>query len=361
MKIRTIPINRAVPGMIVAADLYNTWNQLIISNGVSLTDRIIARLKYYSIKQIPIYIRETKKSVEEPVLKNASQYQAIKASAEFKQFQGKYVDTVDNFRSELNKLSSSNSTVDINGLLSYSNNLLENCRNGMHLFDVLHCMREFDDITYVHCVNVSLLCNVFGKWLKLPKEELDMLTLAGLLHDIGKLTLPSELINKQERLTDSEFTLIKTHTLQGYNMLKDKNLDERVVNAALMHHERCDGSGYPYRLKGNDIDTFAKIIAIVDVYDAMTSPRVYRPALTPFEAIASFEAEGLQKFDPKYIMIFLEEIVQAYIGNRVLLNNNMEGEIRMINKHALSRPVIQVGSEFIDLSKHNEIEILSMI
>lgn len=360
VKTKTISIRQALPGMIVADDLYNSANQLVISKGISLTDKIITRLKFYSIKQFSIIILE-KGDIAEPVTSQASQSQIIRESADFKQFHTAFVDSVESFKGELNKLTSNDVNVDVDNLLEHTNSILKNCRNGMHLFDMLHCMREYDDITYIHSVNVSLLCNVLGGWLKLSEEDIEALTLAGLLHDIGKLTLPSEIINKQERLSTSEYITIKTHTIQGFNMLKNKNLDERIVNAALMHHERCDGSGYPYRLKGDEIDVFAKIIAIADVYDAMTSARAYRPALTPFEAISTFEAEGLQKFDPKFIMVFLSEIVQAYIGNRVLLSNNKEGEVRMINKHALSRPIIQVGKEFIDLSKDHSLEIVSML
>lgn len=360
MKIKTISIRQAKPDMIVATDIYNDSNQLVISKGIALTDRIITRLKFYSIKTLPIIIIE--KTGEKELVDNlTSQSQRTKESVTFKKFKTSFTDSVQSFKGELNKLSSNDSDVDIPILLEHTNSILKNCRNGMHLFEMLHCMREFDDITYTHSLNVSLLCNVFGNWLKLSPEDVETLTMAGLLHDVGKLTLPSELINKQSRLSPSEYVTIKTHTLQGFNKLKNKNLDQRIINATLMHHERCDGSGYPYGLKGHEIDDFSKIIAIVDVYDAMTSQRVYRPALSPFEAISIFESEGLQKYDPKYIMIFLEEIVQSYIGNRVLLNNSLEGEIRMINKHAMSRPIIQVGKSFIDLSKEHNIEIVSML
>ncbi|MFV0341782.1 MAG: HD-GYP domain-containing protein [Anaerocolumna sp.] len=360
MKTRNISIRQARPGMIVANDLYNESNQLVISKGIPLTDKIITRLKFYSIKEFPIILMD--KILQPPTLTTTTSHsQMTKKSTSFKKFETAFIKSVESFKVELNKLSTNDTNVDVMGLLEHTNSILKNCRNGMHLFDMIHCMREYDDITYIHSVNVSLLCNVFGRWLKLSDEDIEAITLAGLLHDIGKLTLPQELVTKQSQLTPSEYITIKTHPLQGFNTLKGKNLDQRVINAALMHHERCDGSGYPYRLKGHEIDDFAKIVAIVDVYDAMTSNRSYRPALSPFEVIRTFESEGLQKFDPKFIMVFLNEIVQAYIGNRVVLNNKMEGEVRMINKHALARPIIQVGNDFIDLSKNYDLEIVSMV
>lgn len=360
LRTRRISIRQAAPGMVAADDIYNSSNQMVISRGTPLTEKIITRLKFYCISDFNIVIPEKTKpasTVVEPV----SHSQRLRKTAEFKNFSSTFDKSVQDFKGELSKISSGDTEININGLLEQTSKILSNSRNGIHVFDMLHCMREYDDITYVHSVNVSLLCNVFGHWLKLSENDIEVLTLSGLLHDIGKLTLPSDIINKKDRLTPTEYAIIKTHTLQGFNTLNSKNIDSRVKQTALMHHERYDGSGYPSGLKGTEIDTFARIVGIVDVYDAMTSPRVYRPALSPFDAIRLFETEGLQKYDPKFMMIFLQEIVQAYVGNRVRLNNKVEGEIRMINTHALSKPVIQVGSGFIDLSKEKELYIEAVL
>lgn len=357
MKRKRITIRQATPGMVAGEDIYNYNNQLIISEGTVLTDKIITRLKFYSISDFNIALEETK--TQGPI--ELSQTQIIRDSVAFKKFNTTFMESLPNFKGKLNNINSEDKTLDVSGLLEHTTRILSNSRNGIHVFDMLHCMREYDDITYVHSVNVSLIANVFGHWLKLPEKDIEVLTLSGLLHDIGKLTLPPEIINKQESLTETEYTKVKTHTLEGYEILKNKNVDDRVKNVALMHHERCDGSGYPNGLHSSQIDSFAKIIAITDVYDAMTSARVYRPALCPFEAISLFEAEGLQKFDPHYIMTFLQEIVQSYVGKRVRLNNKTVGEIRMINNNYLSRPIIQAGSRFIDLSKEHDLIIEAIL
>ena len=118
-----------------------------------------------------------------------------------------------------------------------------------------------------------------------------------------------------------------------------------------MHHERCDGSGYPFGIKNGKIDTFAKMVAIVDVYDAMTSARIYRGPMCPFKVVDIFESEGLQKYDTRFIMTFLENIVNTYMLNRVKLSDGREGDIVFINKQKYSRPTIKSGDEFIDLMK----------
>ncbi|MHB8129402.1 MAG: HD-GYP domain-containing protein, partial [Mobilitalea sp.] len=213
----------------------------------------------------------------------------------------------------------------------------------------------------VHCLNVSLICNIFAGWLKFSPEDTRILTLGGLLHDIGKMMIPKEIISKDGKLTDEEYKIIKTHSIKGYQALKDHPVDIRVKYAALMHHERCDGSGYPNGFVAEQIDDYAKIVAIADVYDAMTSNRRYRNAICPFDVVENFEHEGFLKYDPGYLMIFMERIVQSYMHNIVRLNDGREGEVVMINKLALSRPVLRIGTGFVDLSKEHKLTIEAII
>ena len=129
-----------------------------------------------------------------------------------------------------------------------------------------------------------------------------------------------------------------------------------------MHHERCDGSGYPFGFQKDDLSPFSMVLAIVDVYDAMTAARSYRGPLCPFCVIQQFEDEGLQKFNPKYILTFLEHIAATYQNNRVLLSNGRRATIVMLNKHRLSKPIVQFEDEsFLDLSKQNELTITAVI
>ncbi len=360
MKARRISIREAVPGMITAEDVYTFSNQLVIGKGTRLSDKVITKLRFYSVSHFSIIVEEAKAQHTPPIAMD-SYSKTIKASPEFKKFNESFVESIGDFKSNLTEILKSEQDIDVTELLNHTNKIMSEARNGIHVFDMLHCLRTFDDITFVHSINVSLICRVFGGWLKLPSKDIEVLTLCGLLHDVGKLTLPTSIIQKKEPLTDEEFQLIKTHTIRGYKLLKDKNIDQRVKFATLMHHERSDGTGYPRGLKGNEVSDFSKIVAIADVYDAMTSPRVYRDALCPFDAISMFENEGLQKYEPKYIMTFLENIGQSYLGNHVRLSNKLEGEIIMLNKQCLSRPVIKTGDVFIDLSKVHDLHIEAIL
>jgi len=230
-----------------------------------------------------------------------------------------------------------------------------------NVFDIVHNMRQSSDITYAHSINVAMICHTIAKWVGMSEEEATMAFTCGILHDIGKLRIPDEIINKTEKLTKEEFDLLKTHPIEGYNMLKELPIDKHIKNAALMHHERSDGSGYPIGMKGNDIDKFARIVAIADVYEAATAPRVYRKGLSPFEVFELFEKEGIQKYDTHMIMTFMEKLADTYMLNRVRLSNDMIGKIVFINKQAVSRPVVKCGETFIDLSKETDITIAEII
>ena len=344
--------------MVVAVDVYTKNNHLVIAKETILTDKIITRLEFYSVIDISVYSDSIETPVEFP---QSTYYEDIKNSEAFQRFHLAYKNTVSEFKNTLDSIVTEQKEVDTDQLLGDVSKILYQCNSNIELFNMLHCMRQYDDTTYVHCLNVSLICNIIGKWLHFMPEDLEVITLCGLLHDLGKLMIPSSIISKPAKLTEDEFTTIKTHTIRGYNLLKSKHIDPRIKHAALMHHERCDGSGYPYGFYSEQIDSYAKLVAIADVYDAMTCARVYRGPLCPFDVVSIFETEGYTKYDPKYIMTFLEGIVQTYMYNSVRLSNNLEGEIVLINKLELSRPVIKVGDKFIDLTKQRSIHIEALI
>ena len=219
------------------------------------------------------------------------------------------------------------------------------------IFDMINNMRQYDDTTYAHSINVALISNVLAGWIGLEEQEVLLATQCGLLHDIGKLTIPSNIIKKPGELTAEEFNIMKTHAYAGYELLSKHNVNPHILNAAMMHHERFDGSGYPFGLRGEKIDVYARIVSIADVYDAMTSRRIYRTAICPFKVIETFEKEGLQKYDAQFILTFMENVLDTYIRSRVRLSDGRNGEVIMINKQKMSRPLIRSGSCYIDLSK----------
>jgi len=350
IRIRT---DQAVSGMIVAADVYTSNDQLIITKGTRLDERMITKLRFYNISGLSVYKRD-------PIEINnqeESYLEKLRNTPEFKKFNRTYVETISEIENNFYKMANGESEVDIDNLLKETDRILNEGRSGIHIFEMLHGIRDYDDMTFVHSLNVSLICSVFAGWLKMSKEETRIVTLAGLFHDIGKMLVPREIIAKAGKLTKDEYEEVKLHTIKGFQILKNMDIDVRIKYAALMHHERCDGSGYPNGFKSGQIDNFSKIVAIADVYDAMTSNRIYRKAICPFDVVESFEKEGFLKFDPGYLMVFLERIMQCYLHNKVRLSDGREGEVVMINRLTLSRPVVRCGDTFIDLSKEHNLSI----
>lgn len=357
MEAARIRTDQAEAGMKVASDVYTSNNQLIIPKNTILDERMISRLRFYNIYGLLIY----RGAPQVERIEEVSYIDLLRSTPEFKKFNRTYVETIQNVEDNFNAVLNGNDDFDIDELLVDTNRILSEGRNGAHIMEMLHGIRNYDDMTYVHSLNVSLICNIFGGWLKYSKEDIRILTLSGLLHDIGKLLIPKEIISKAGKLTLEEFQTIKTHTIKGYQVLKNQSFDIRIKYATLMHHERCDGSGYPNGFGAEQIDDFAKIIAIADVYDAMTSSRRYRNAICPFDVVEEFERDGFLKFDPGFLMTFLERIVQSYIHNIVRLSDGREGEVIMINRLSLARPVVRVGSEYVDLSKERNLSIKEII
>ena len=387
----TLTVDKLEPNMIVAEPVVTKRGQTIIKAGEKLTPQMIAKLTFYKIESAtvenpeeepkeelppieePIEVEEEKKVKDEKpkaaparhdyVSDQITYTQRLKASPKFQKFQSDYAVNMtslkENFDAILNGADASCTTA----MLEQCESLFKS-KTSLELLDMLSNMRNVEDPLYSHSLNVGLISRALGKWLKLPLDDLNTLTLAGLLHDIGKTQIPEEILNKPGKYTDEEYAIMKAHPIHGKKILNDKGFDPRILYAALQHHERCDGSGYPRGLEEDEIDDFASIVAIADVYDAMTSARAHRDPLCSFQVISEFEKEGLQKFNTKFILTFLERIANTYNNSRVMLNNAKTGRVIYINRSNLSRPVIQLDTgEIINLIEggHGDIYIKSIL
>ena len=383
---KMMKITEVKEGMITAAAVLTRQNQILAAPGEELDRKLISRMQFYGITEIaieddpeavtamqepvatpvpqpvvqPVVQQEPQPAVQpapEPVniMQAAHGYSTrVRMSEEFQQFTLNSARGIEVLREQLEGFVYDKKDFDIDKLLGITSSLVRPGQTVIEYFDMIHNMRSSDDTIYTHSLNVAMIARIIGKWLKWSREDLDQLVIAGLLHDIGKILIPPEVLNKEGRLTDEEFALIKSHAQKGYDLIKDTNLDPRVKKAALMHHERCDGSGYPMHLQEILIEDFAMIIAIADVYDAMTATRKHRSAMCPFQVIAQFESDGLQKYKPEYILTFLRKMAVTYQNNQVVLNDGRSGKIILLNQNSLSKPLIQLNDgSCIDLAKSN--------
>lgn len=283
-------------------------------------------------------------------------------TARIQEFEMQYFRSIEHLKTVFHEIVSQRTEIDTSALLDSVAELFRSRNTIIELFEMVYRMHMVNDSIYAHSLNVALIARMIGRWLKLDAATLDVLTIAGLLHDIGKTAIPEEILNKPDSLTDEEFEMIKSHPRKGFDILKNLNLNPRIKKTALMHHERSDGSGYPSGLTDENIDEFAMIVAIADVYDAMTAARSYRSPLCPFQVISNFEQDGYQKYHTKYILTFMSQIAATYQNSRVVLSDGRGCKIVMLNQHNLSKPIVQFDDGVcLDLSGEKDLYIQKVI
>jgi putative nucleotidyltransferase with HDIG domain len=372
-----ISIKDAQIGMVAAEPIKTPLGQILALPGTPLTRQLINKMKLYKVGSIsiqnPSYAvapqageNTAKRDKVKPVPKTrahemVTNIQRVQASEEFLGFQLKYLTCINQIKDTFGKICAGEKSFDEAALLTAVIDLSSSCGTTIETFDMLN-MRTIADPLYSHCLNVGLITRMIGRWLHMEKTDVNTLTIAGVLHDIGKCKIPDDVLNKPDKLTDEEFALIKKHPQFGFDLIRDLQIDSRIKRTALMHHERCDGSGYPSQLDSSLIDDFAMITAIADVYDAMTAARRYRAPLCPFAVISSFESEGFTKYNTKFLLLFLKKLATTYQSNRVMLNDSRFCNIVMLNPHELSRPIVRFDDgSILDLSTNREFFIKSVM
>jgi putative nucleotidyltransferase with HDIG domain len=226
------------------------------------------------------------------------------------------------------------------------------------LYQLFMAMQARDDYTYRHNLAVSMFSNLLGGWLGMDKQELAQLTTAALLHDVGKMLVPDYILNHPGKLTPEQFDEVKKHTVYGYEILKSTTgVTHRQAMVALQHHERLDGSGYPYGLTASKIDLFSRIVSVVDVFHAMTSKRVYRDASPFYEVLLQISKDAYGPLDPRITNLFIRKIMATLTGQQVMLTDGRTGVIVMVPEHDPTRPLVQVDGQYIDLAKELSVHI----
>lgn len=348
-RIITLKCSELREGMVIAKDVEKN-GRILVKKNMKVTLSIIKKMQdVLLIESIQVYDPLGRTiSLKEKEIENLN-----KIENDFNEISDKLKDAFEYIEKDIEYIKEIRSLTDkIFNKIDYNNIVIKNI--------VLHGSKE--DSIYRHGVNVAALSLILGKWIGLSDISLKQLMYSALLHDIGKTKIDKNILEKKSNLTTSEYKCIKSHSVLGYRMVKSiPYMDKNISYGVLMHHEREDGSGYPLGLKGNQIHQFGKIIAIADVFDAINSDRGYKRKKAPFEALQIVKNESLGRLNYEYVKIFLEHIINYYLGEQVILNNGDKCKIIQMNINDLERPLLLKDDNFIDLSKCKELSIKELL
>lgn len=323
-------------GTVLAKAIYTENGRILLNEGYALEERSIARLLDLGIAYIYIDDSETKDIKINSPISQKLRNEAIKTiEATFKEV-GKNTNLPTSFVLE-------KSSKKFTELIRV---IMTEIKDNHDLLTILSDVFIYDSYIFSHSFNVTLYSLAIGIELNLNTKELETLGLGAILHDVGKMKIPLNILMKPGKLTYEEYTEIKKHAEEGFQILrKVHTIPLAVAHCAYQHHERNDGSGYPRGLKGNEIHPLAKIIAVADVFDAVTTNRVYRQAMLPHEGLEILYAGTGTMFDHEIIEAFRRAVAIYPVGVTVELNDGRRGVIIRQNAGLSERPVIRILEE----------------
>jgi len=323
---RRVSIDSAQIGGILARTIYNSDGGILLSKGVELKKSYIGKLINFGITEVYLEDEESKGINIDSVVRQETHREAVVL---VKKMMNQY-----NF----------SKTIDVEKVKVMVNNIIDELLGNEDILYNLSEIKSVDDYTFEHSVNVCILSLITGVGLGFNKDELMELGTGAMLHDIGKLRVSDIILKKPSQLTVDEFEEIKKHTLYGYQILKETGKVSIISSyIAYGHHERYNGSGYPLQLKDSNIQICARIVAVADVYDALTSDRVYRKRLKPNEVYEYITTMGGYYFDPLVIENFVKYVSIYPVGTGVLLNTKERGiVVGYRNKSMPTRPIVRI-------------------
>jgi len=351
---RKVPVDKVKEGMVLARTLYSNDGNILLNAGIILKNSYIAKFRDLGIWEVYIDDEISRDIVLKDVISEETRFEArINIKNAMDSLRYGYSLEVKPIRNSVCKM--------IDELMDEKDAMVN-----------MQDLKSNDMYTFSHSVNVCVLSLITGISMKYDEEKLRELGMGAMLHDIGKTRIPHEILNKPESLTKEEFELVKKHTSYGYELLKRSDvLSTYASYIALTHHERYDGEGYPLGLRGEEIHEFARIVSVADVFDAITSDRVYKKRINVNEAVEYLIGMGDHQFDYNIVRSFIEHITIYPPGTCVLLNSGEKAIVVDVNKKYPNRPIVRILADGegqiptvpveIDLTKNNALLISEII
>ena len=324
---RLVNIRYLEEGSILARQVINPSGKVLLQAGVRLTASYLSRLQTmgYDI----LFIQDDR-------LEDVELHTAI--TAQTREVAYKTIENVCKFVED-----GSESRLKVDDVRITVQRMITDLLSSSDVMDNLTEIQGFDDYTFHHSVNTTILALVLGIASGYSEQKLIELGMGVLMHDIGKIKISEVILNKKTPLTEAEFAEIMQHTSYGFDILhKNNDLSLLSAHIAFQHHEKWDGSGYPRRLKGSEIHEYGRLTAVADVYEALTSKRVYRNAIEPNEAYEYVISQANTHFEPRVIGVFKKHIAVYPSGSGILLSNGQRGNVVKQNPTFPNRPYVRV-------------------
>ena len=320
-----LSINSVTNQMHLAKNIYSADGNTLLAAGTRLSDNFIEKLKQFGVSTVYISDKYIGKIEVDELVKTQTKNEATRITKE----------VMNNIRQD--------KTLDGEDIHQVIVRIIDELFENHDILYNLVEIRAMNDYHYAHNVAVCILSLMTGITLCYNYQQLKQLGTGALLHDVGKSKISLKILNKKGNLTQKEYEEIKKHPSLGYDILmQSKNINEEEAFIAWQHHELFDGSGYPLGLRGMEICEPARIVALADVYDAMSTDRIYRKRYLPQEVVEYIRDQGPNQFDPKLSKVFLENIAPFPIGSMVLLNNGQKGIVIHVNREFPARPLIKM-------------------
>jgi putative nucleotidyltransferase with HDIG domain len=355
---RLVATASVAEGALLGKIIYNGQGQILLNEGARLEKKILNRLLEFGIDYIYVKDSATEDIVAKSSISDSVRLKAMTTIGDtFKQLQQD--PKIDN------SFIIEKASKDFKKLIKL---LLDELLSNKELLNLLSDVFTHDHYIFSHSLNVTLYALAIGIEMKLSPKELEFLGLGAILHDVGKMKVPEAILAKPGRLTEEEFEVIQNHAEDGFEILRNtSSIPLIVAHCAYQHHERVNGSGYPRRLKGDEIHKFGLILAVADVFDAVTSNRIYRRAMLPHEGLEILYSGSGNMFDQKVVDAFRRAVAIYPIGLTVILNDGRTGVVAQQNPGLSERPVIRILEEnnqsvvpyVVDLKIHLSVMIVS--
>ena len=353
--------HRVKKGMTIKSDVFNRSGVILVPKDTVVTDDVLTILSRHFIEDVIVeYAAEAKShtslSAERPPLNPIAQKEIkIKEAAKI------YKIAEDTLAQNLKDIIQKDKEVDIPSLLGLLQSVIDKTDEHLSIFDLLHHMQRGSDTLYSHSINVSLYAQLLARWAGLEQDEIELVSLAGLLHDIGHLHYTESDMEPFTLHDGMKKACHEQHSVFGYRILQNKNIDHRIKQAILTHHERFDQSGFPLGVSYVNINKISRVLSIADSYVTLITEEEEYPEMPPFEALKYLQEIEQNKYDYSLLSLFMEHIALNYVQHDVVLSDGRIGTILMINKNDIAKPLVQIGNLFVDLSTQNRLSIKKIL